>query len=101
MIEINKEIQTVAERIQQRRLQMLIHSYLYYEKNENIVDDATWSKWAMDLVELNEKFPALAKKGKYASQFKDWDGSSGVHLKYDKKTKEKAMMLLEWSKKGK
>lgn len=95
MMKINKEIQSPAEKIQQRRLQMLIHSYIYYELDLQIIDDATWSKWAMELVKLNQKFPALAKKGKYAAQFKDWNGSSGAHLKYDKKTKDKAEELLK------
>lgn len=34
----------IAELILQRRLQMLVHSYIYYELNDNIISDSTWSK---------------------------------------------------------
>lgn len=37
----NKEI---AELIHRRREQMLVHSYIYYQLNDNIIDDNTWSK---------------------------------------------------------
>lgn len=35
----NKEI---AELIHRRREQMLVHSYIYYQLNDNIIDDNTW-----------------------------------------------------------
>ena len=53
---------SIKERIRQRRAQMLVHSCLYYELNENIVDDHTWQKWADELEVLQRengpgKFP--------------------------------------------
>ena len=75
----------IAEKIQQRRYQMLVHSYIYYEMNENIISDSQWSKWAMELVELQSKYPSIADKIIYAEDFADWDGSSGAFLIYTNK----------------
>ncbi len=83
----------VAELIQRRRLQMLIHSYLYYELNTNIIDDKTWDTWARELVELQKQYPELSNNVSYAETFKDWDASTGAFLKFDNWVKEKAMKL--------
>ena len=72
----------IAEKIQQRRYQMLVHSYIYYEMNENLISDSKWSSWAMELVDLQSKYPHIAEKVIYAKDFADWDGSSGAFLTY-------------------
>lgn len=72
----------IAEKIQQRRYQMLVHSYIYYEMNENIISDSKWSKWATELAELQTKYPSIANTVVYAEDFADWDGSSGAFLTY-------------------
>lgn len=95
LFEIEKPLQTIEEKIKQRRLQMLVHSYIYYELDRNIIDDSTWDKWAMELVELQTKYPKLSKKVIYYNQFKDWDGSSGAFLDFDEKIKNKAEYLLK------
>lgn len=73
-------IQTVAEKILQRRLQMIVHSYLYYELDTNIVSDSTWSRWGKELQQLQEKYPEEAKKVKFAELFEDFDGSTGFTI---------------------
>lgn len=75
----------IAEKIQRRRYQMLVHSYIYYEMNENIISDSQWSAWAMELVDLQHKYPGIAEKVIYAEDFADWDGSSGAFLDYTDK----------------
>lgn len=72
----------IAEKIQRRRYQMLVHSYLYYEMNENIISDSQWSSWAMELADLQSKYPHIASKVIFAEDFADWDGSSGAFLEY-------------------
>lgn len=72
----------IAEKIQQRRYQMLVHSYIYYELNENIVSDSKWSEWATELAQLQYDFPEIAKQVPYAKDFANWDGSSGAFLDY-------------------
>ena len=94
LFEVKKPLQTIEEKIKQRRLQMLVHSYIYYELDKNIIDDSTWDKWAMELVDLQLKYPKESKNVEYYEQFKNWDGSTGADLKFDKLTKYRAERLL-------
>ena len=84
---------TIAEKIRQRRRQMLVHSFLYYELDSNIISDYAWSKWGVELAELQKKYPKESAEVEYADLFKDWDGSSGAHLVYDDKIKSIAYRL--------
>ena len=70
----------IAELIQQRRLQMLVHSCLYYEMNITKIDDATWDKWARELRTLQKDYPDIAKQVIWHDAFKDWDASTGAFL---------------------
>lgn len=70
----------VAEKIQQRRLQILVHSCIYYEFNQNNVPDATWDKWAKELVQLQKDYPNIAKEVIWADAFNGFDGSTGFDL---------------------
>ena len=73
----------IAELIQRRRLQILVHSYLYYELNENLVPDFTFDKWEVELVKLQSEYPEISSKVKYNEAFKNWCGSSGAFLPYN------------------
>jgi hypothetical protein len=79
---LNEEDLKVAELIARRRRQILVHSYIYYEMNSNVISDSTWSKWAMELVELQNKYPEIAKKTVFSKTFENFDGSSGYDLDY-------------------
>jgi NAD-dependent DNA ligase len=70
----------IKELINRRRRQVIVHSYIYYRKNENIIDDHTFDMWSKELVELQEKYPDIAAECVYAEYFKDFDGSSGFDL---------------------
>ena len=72
----------IAEKIQQRRLQMLVHSYIYYDLNDNIVSDSKWSQWANELKDLQETYPEIAKTVSYGQGFENWDASTGAFLPY-------------------
>lgn len=78
-------MQTIKEKIKQRRRQMLIHSYLYYEKNVNIISDTKWSNWATELAQLQRDYPEESKQVEFYSMFQDWNGSSGAFLKFGEK----------------
>lgn len=87
--------QTIEEKIKQRRLQMLVHSCIYYEMNQNIVSDSTWSRWAIELAELQDSYPEEAETTIWADVFRDWDGSSGAFLPLqDQWVQDKARQLL-------
>ena len=70
----------IAERIQQRRLQLLVHSCIYYEMDHNIVSDKKWDEWARELVTLQKHYPDIAKEVMWYEAFKDWDASTGAFL---------------------
>ena len=90
----------IAEKIQQRRLQILIHSCLYYEFNTNVVADAVWDKWAKELVKLQSDYPDIAKQVMYAEAFKEFDGSTGFDLPIkDEWVCKKAMQIGKCGKK--
>ena len=85
----------IAQLIQRRRLQILIHSYAYYELDANLIPDTTWNKWAVELVKMQNNYPEIADKVTYSEQFSGWDGSSGAFFKYDDQTIKKAELLLK------
>ena len=70
----------IAELIKRRRLQILVHSAIYYDFDRNIIDDATWTKWANELVDLQSKYPDISKDVILHDEFKDFDGSTGFNL---------------------
>lgn len=70
----------IKEIIRQRRAQMLIHSCIYYELNDNIVSDHTWQRWADELEKLQKENPNDCKLGFFDEYFVDWDGATGNHL---------------------
>ena len=70
----------IAEKIQQRRLQMLVHSCIYYEMDRNVISDRTWDCWARELRSLQINHPEISKKVIWYEAFKDWDASSGAFL---------------------
>ena len=50
-------MQTIEEKIKQRRSQMLIHSYLYYWRDLLVISDEKWQKWADELALLQKSHP--------------------------------------------
>lgn len=76
----------IIELIKRRRFQMLVHSYIYYELNQNIITDGQWSKWAKELESLQKDYPNESKEAPYYDDFKLFDGSSGAFLPLHKYT---------------
>ncbi len=76
----SEQAQVLKDKIKQRRSQMLVHSALYYEMDESVVDDATWQRWADELRDLQNDNPLLCTIEFYDEAFARWDGSTGHHL---------------------
>lgn len=92
----------IAELIQRRRLQLLVHSCIYYAYNENLVTDDIWAKWALELEKLQAQYPEIANKVKWAEAFKSFDHSTGYNLPFDENgIRSKAIQLLRYSEKRK
>lgn len=78
-------------------MQMIVHSYLYYVMDTNIVDDDTWQRWANELVSLQSRWQELAMTKKidfYDDVFADWNGSTGMHLPKEDWIKKRCKKLL-------
>ena len=89
-------LQTIEEKIRQRRAQMLVHSCIYYELNDNIVSDHKWQQWADELEKLQSDYPDKVNIGFYDHHFKDWTGATGNHLPHrDPWVMRKSKQLLE------
>jgi len=59
---------------------MLVHSCIYYRFGTSVIDDATFDKWAYELVKLQEENPEISKSTILYDEFKDFDGSTGFNL---------------------
>ena len=80
LTEAGVEADEIRTLILRRRLQVLVHSCLYYVFNENLISDSTWSAWARELVELQREYPSIAARVDYAKEFQDFDASTGFQL---------------------
>jgi len=67
-----------------RRRQILLHSFLYYQLNESLIDDYVFDKWSKELADLQLRYPNEAMQAVYAEEFKDFDGSSGYDIPYSR-----------------
>ena len=91
--------QEVAERIRQRRAQMLIHSCIYYEMDDNVISDHKWQEWADELVDLQNYWPELCEQNFFDEHFADWTGATGNHLPHRHPwVYNKALQVLRWSR---
>lgn len=96
-----KDERRIEELIARRRRQLLVHSIIYYKMNDNIISDATWSKWGQELEELQAKYPEIAAKQPYAKEFEGFDHSTGMSLPLnDPWAVNKARQLLQQKENG-
>lgn len=72
----------IAELIHRRRLQVLVHSCIYYHFDKNLITDAMYDFFSNDLARLQSQHPHIASKICYADAFKNWGGGSGAYLPY-------------------
>lgn len=84
----------VSEIIGQRQRQLVVHSFLYYHLDTNIVSDGQWDAWAQELMMLMDLYDEEASRSPYIDYFKDWDGSTGMDMPADSWVRCKANDLL-------
>ena len=70
----------IAQFIQRRRLQMLVHSCIYYDMDSSLITDKQFDDWGKELVKLQSNYPEIASRVCYAEAFKDWDAGTGAFL---------------------
>lgn len=76
-ININKNS---LQLINKRRRQIVVHSYLYYKMNTNLISDFTFDCWCKELVDLHNKYPKESETAEFSEAFKGWNGFSGYDL---------------------
>lgn len=78
-------VDVIAELIHRRRRQILLHSIVYYNYNENIIPDATYDVWARELAMLQRNHPHISELVAYhVEAFRDFTHSvTGFNLPLD------------------
>lgn len=63
---------------------IILHSYIYYELNNNIISDKKYDEKSKELVRYKNKYPELWKNSMYYKQFGDeYNGATGFTLYHD------------------
>ena len=82
-----QKVDEICEKINRRRRQILVHSYLYYELDDTLWTDAQFDAAAHELKDLVTKYPEKAKTCVFSEEFKEWDSMpkyySGCGLPYN------------------
>ena len=85
--------QSIPERIKQLRSCMLIHSYIYYKLNMNVISDDQWQRMANELRDLHHTYGE--KWEWYDNDFRNWTGATGMHLSIDNWIIDKANYIIK------
>ena len=63
---------------------IIVHSYIYYELNNNVISDKYYDEKAKELTKLKTEYPELWKQSMYYEQFgDDYNGATGFTLYYN------------------
>lgn len=72
---------------------ILVHSYIYYELDSNVLSDKEYDTMARELAKLREEHPDLWKKSYYYKQFGDeYNGATGFTLFHDLDERQQAII---------
>lgn len=88
---------TIIEKINQRQRQILVHSFIYYQLNDNVISDTLFDKFCKELLQLQEDYPTETKISVYYKEFIGFDGSTGFDLPYNTpRVQGTAMKLIQY-----
>lgn len=63
---------------------IILHSYIYYELNSNVISDKQYDEKSKELVKYKNEYPELWKSSMYCKQFgDDYNGATGFTLYHD------------------
>lgn len=63
---------------------IIVHSYIYYECDDNVISDKQYDAKAKELVKYKNDYPELWKASEYYKQFgDDYNGATGFTLFHD------------------
>lgn len=66
------------ETLERKQRQLIVHSFIYYHKNESIWPDSKFDKTAKEVYSVLSS--ETAKQSKFYEVFKDFDGCTGYGL---------------------
>lgn len=73
----------IKARIEFLERYILVHSYLYYHMNENVISDKKYDRYSRLLVSKIQKYNSKIRSTQYGYVFYDFDGNTGFDL-YDR-----------------
>lgn len=90
--------EVTVEWMNRRQNQLLVHSFLYYQLDKNIISDYTFDLWSSELAKAMKDYPSLAERTFHYKFFKNFDGSSGFDLPFNHpEVQNRAYRLLKYS----
>lgn len=74
----------IQERIDFLQRYIIVHSYIYYELNNNVISDKQYDAKSKELVRYKNDYPELWRSSMYYKQFADeYNGATGFTLYHD------------------
>ena len=84
---------TLLEQISRLQRIIILHSYIYYELNDNVISDREYDLKSKQLVKYKNDYPDLWKQTEYYKQFgDDYNGSTGFSLYRDLNKHQQAII---------
>lgn len=83
---------SIADKISYKQRQILIHSFIYYNLDNNRISDQDYDKLSYSLVDMMKKHPDGFRQSEYKDVFEFFDASSGFGL-YESLTDEQKEMI--------
>lgn len=75
---------TLQEKINFLQRYIIVHSYIYYERDNNIISDREYDAKSRELVQYKNDYPELWKNSEYYKQFgDDYTGATGFNLYHE------------------
>lgn len=72
---------------------IILHSYIYYELDNNYISDMEYDKKSKELVKYKSEYPDLWKNSMYYKQFgDDYNGATGFTLYHDLDDEQKKII---------
>lgn len=83
MIKLANELNTeIISQINRRERQILVHSYIYYDLNDNVLEDYQYDAMARDLAKLIREYPEEFLRSEYYNIFINF-GQGGCYSGYN------------------
>lgn len=84
----------IQDRIDWLQRFIIVHSYIYYELNDNYISDREYDLKSKELAKYKDDYPELWKNSMYYKQFgDDYNGSTGFTLFHGLDERQKKIIL--------